>query len=60
MLYKLFRIPLTQKNKVSEFDNHLLHRINILQAYFEPTVQSSVSLSEPGLRFQYIYEKNVY
>ena len=50
----------SEKYKAFEFDNHLLRRINISQAYFKPTVQSSVSLSEPGLRFQYVYEKNMY
>ena len=35
-------------HKVVEFNNHLLLRICILQAYFEPTAHISVSMSQPG------------
>ena len=52
MLPSLFRIPLTsEKCNFFEFDNHLLRRISILQAYFEPKVYIAVSKPEPGLGF---------
>ena len=49
-----------QKCKTLEFGNLSLLRKYITSiAYFEPTVSIAISISQPGLGFQYAYKKLV-
>ena len=50
----------SQKCKTLEFGNLSLRRKYITSiAYFEPTVYITISISQPGLGFQYAYKKLV-